>query len=107
MLVVWNVLLSKKIESAKEVFDRYPQAIHEESSPLHFPYGTYLYMTQGPEAAKKHFATTLQTRYPTTTALPSLFLTNQLGDWMEHAFWWEKKELHRQIDLFYRCVGKK
>lgn len=106
-LVVWNSLLNKKLSDAKAVFDKFPEAILQETSPLHFPYGTYLYMTQGKTAAMRHFNTVLETRYPPTTALPSLFLTGRLEGWMDHAFWWEKKELHRQIELFYRCVGKK
>jgi serine/threonine-protein kinase len=106
-LVVWNDLLNKRFESAKVVFDKFPEAIFQETSPLHFPYGTYLYMTEGKAAAMRHFGAVLETRYPPTTALPSLFLTGRLDGWMESAFWWEKKELHRQIELFYRCVGKK
>jgi serine/threonine protein kinase/tetratricopeptide (TPR) repeat protein len=106
-LVVWKALLHQKLEEAKAIFDRFPKEIQNENSPLHFPYGTYLYMTQGKEAAMHHFSQVLETRYPQTTALPSLFLTNRLKDWMSRGFWWEKKELHRQIDLFYQCVGKK
>ncbi len=106
-LVVWNALLSKKLTEAKAIFDQFPKAITQETSPLHFPYGTYLYMTQGKAAAMRHFNAVLDTPYPPTTALPSLFLTSRLRTWIEHAFWWEKKELHRQIELFYRCVGKK
>jgi serine/threonine-protein kinase len=106
-LVVWNALFQKRFADAKSVFDKFPEAIHQETSPLHFPYGVYLYLTQGAEAAQSHFAQVLETPYPPTTALPSLFLTNRLKDWMDRAFWWEKKELHRQIDLFYQCVGKK
>ncbi len=104
-LVVWSTLLAKKLDDAKAVFDQFPEAIQQETSPLHFPYGTYLYMVEGKEAAFRHFSSVLETPYPPTTALPSLFLTNRLEGWMEHAFWWEKKELHRQIELFYRCVG--
>jgi serine/threonine protein kinase/tetratricopeptide (TPR) repeat protein len=106
-LVVWNSLLNHKLKEAKEIFDQFPEAIHQESSPLYFPYGTYLYLTKGRDAAFRHFASALETTYPPTTALPSLFLTNRLQGWIDRAFWWEKKELHRQIDLFYRCVGKK
>lgn len=106
-LVVWKALLDKKFDSAKAVFDRFSKEVTEETSPLYFPYGTYLYITKGPEAATHHFLSALEARYPPTTALPSLFLTNKLEDWMENAFWWEKKELHRQIELFHRCVGKK
>lgn len=106
-LIVWKFLLNKNLEEAKKIFDRYPKAIFQENSPLHFPYGTYLYMSAGTTLAMRHFASVMETRYPTTTALPSLFLTNRLGNWMDQAFWWEKKELHRQIDLFYRCIGRK
>ncbi|HSX10460.1 MAG TPA: protein kinase [Chlamydiales bacterium] len=105
-VAVWNLLLQKKLTEAKGVFDKFSAVLSQESSPLHFPYGTYLYMTQGKAAATKHFSLVLETPYPPTTALPSLFLTNRLKGWMERAFWWEKKELHRQIELFYRCVGK-
>lgn len=107
-LVVWNHLIHKKLSEAKAIFDQFPDRVHQDTSPLHFPYGTYLYMTEGKEAALKHFGSVLETSYPPTTALPSLFLTNRLDEsWIEHAFWWEKKELHRQVELFYRCVGKK
>jgi tetratricopeptide (TPR) repeat protein len=105
-LTAWNLLVQQKLPEAKAIFDQFPEAIHQETSPLHFPYGTYLYLTEGPEAATHHFSLVLETPYPPTTALPSLFLTNRLKGWMERAFWWEKKELHRQIELFYRCVGK-
>jgi serine/threonine-protein kinase len=106
-VAVWKFLLQKKLAEAKAVFDQFPTVLNQENSPLHFPYGAYLYMTEGPEAATRHFSLVLETPYPPTTALPSLFLTNRLKGWMERAFWWEKKELHRQIELFYRCVGKK
>lgn len=105
-VAVWNFLLQKKWAEAKTVFDQFPAALSQENSQIHFPYGTYLYMTQGQEAAMRHFSLVLETYYPPTTALPSLFLTHRLKGWMERAFWWEKKELHRQIELFYRCVGK-
>lgn len=106
-LVVWHALLNKKLSEAKAVFDKFPEAILQETSPLHFPYGTYLYMTVGKAAAMRHFNAVLDTRYPPSTALPSLFLTGRLEGWMDRAFWWEKKELHRQIELFHRCIGKK
>jgi hypothetical protein len=107
-LVVWHYLLSGQLSSAKAIFQKYPpSALTQESSPLHFPYGTWLYLTQGKEAAVRHFASALETPYPPTTALPSLFLMGHTKQWSSVGFWWEKKELHRQIDLFQRCVGKK
>ncbi|MES2273678.1 MAG: protein kinase [Chlamydiota bacterium] len=109
-LEIWSHLLQKKLPLAKELFDQYPASLlNQETSPLHFPYGTWLYLSKGRDAAMHHFSSVLDTPYPPTTALPSYFLTGRIDDkkgWIEHAFWWEKKELHRQIDLFYRCVGK-
>lgn len=103
-LLVWHHLLKGELESAKRHFKKYPpSALHQESSPLHFPYGTWIYLTKGKAAALHHFAQALDTPYPPTTALPSLFLTGHT----KKGFWWEQKELHRQIDLFYRCVGKR
>jgi len=106
-LTVWNHLLNNKLAEAKVIFDKYSAILNEDTSPLHFPYGTYLYMAEGKAKAFRHFGSVLESPYPPTTALPSLFLTNRLKDCMDRGFWWEKKELHRQIELFYRAVGKK
>jgi serine/threonine-protein kinase len=110
-LEAWSYLLQNKLSEASLVFGRHPlEMLQKETSPLHFAYGTWLYMTQGPKTASLHFASVLDTPYPPTTALPSHFLTGLIDDekgWIEKAFWWEKKELHRQLDYFYRSVGRK
>lgn len=108
-LEIWCYLLTKKTAEAAAVFKKYSRAsFNLEDSPLHFAYGTWLYMTKGPQAASIYFNSTLETPHPPTTILPSYFLADRISDnWMKEAFWWEKKELHRQIDLFYQCVGKK
>lgn len=102
-LEAWALLLKKRWKEAKTLFEKHP--IEEESSPLHFAYGAFLYATQGKETAMRHFATVLETPYPQTTALPSHFLLGHIKEtWKQEAFWWEKKELYRQIDLFHRCI---
>jgi serine/threonine protein kinase/tetratricopeptide (TPR) repeat protein len=108
-LEIWAYLLTGKAAEASVIFKKFPRAsFNREDSPLHFAYGTWLYMTKGPETASLYFNSTLETPHPPTTILPSHFLADRLTDhWMKEAFWWEKKELHRQIDLFYKCVGKK
>ncbi len=64
-------------------------------------------MTEGADIASVYFNGVLETPYPPTTVLPSHFLAGRIDDdWINRAFWWEKKELHRQLDLFYQCVGK-
>jgi hypothetical protein len=108
-LEIWSYLLTGKAAEASVIFKKFPRAsFNLEDSPLHFAYGTWLYMTKGPETASLYFNSTLETPHPPTTILPSHFLADRLADhWMKEAFWWEKKELHRQIDLFYKSVGKK
>ncbi|HEY4255557.1 MAG TPA: hypothetical protein VGM34_04345, partial [Chlamydiales bacterium] len=107
---IWSLLLERKWKEAAAIFAMLPtNVLTHEQSPLHFPYGSWLYAAQGPKMGLSHFAGVLDTTYPPTTALPSYFLTGRIDEkkgWIEHAFWWEKKELHRQIDLFYRVIGK-
>jgi serine/threonine protein kinase/tetratricopeptide (TPR) repeat protein len=109
-LEAWSCLLQNKLPDAAALFKQAPPStLQKESSPLHFVYGAYLYLSEGKKAAMNHFNSLLDVAYPTTPALPSYFLTGRINDkagWIERAFWWEKKELHRQIELFYRCVGK-
>jgi serine/threonine-protein kinase len=106
-LEAWCALLQHRLADAETIFNKHSvAALNQETSPLHFVYGAWIYLSESPEAATRHFSLLLETPYPPTTALPSHFLTNRLDGWMGRGFWWEKKELHRQIDLFYRCVGK-
>ena len=110
-LVVWLFLLRKDLAKAEKVFDAYSTLqLTQELSPLYFPYGCYLYISESPEIAQAHFAAVLDTPYPPTTALPCHFLMGRINSkkgWIEKAFWWEKKELHHQLDFFYYSIGKK
>lgn len=110
-LEIWYYLLEKELKSAESIFRKYPStALSQETSLLHFPFGTWLYMAKGPKIARSHFASVIDTPYPPTTALPSHFLTGRIDDqkgWIERAFWWEKKELYRQLELFRSAVKKR
>jgi len=109
-LELWSFMLEKNWEKATALIKKIKLNSIQEDSPLHFPYGCYLYAQEGSKKALAHFAGVLDTPYPTTTALPSQFLTGRIDEkkgWIERAFWWEKKELHRQIDLFYKVIGKR
>jgi len=109
-LEIWFHLLHKQLKMAENILRTNPSIfLTQDTSPLHFPFGTWLYLAKGPKAAKKHFASALETPYPPTTALPSLFLSEQIDDkqgWIERALWWEKKELYRQLELFKSAIGK-
>jgi serine/threonine-protein kinase len=108
---VWYHLLQKRLKHSEAILRKHPSStLTQETSPLHFPFGAWLYLAKGPKTAKAHFASVLETPYPPTTALPSHFLAKRIDEkkgWIERAFWWEKKELYRQLELFYRAVGKK
>ncbi|MBF8262395.1 MAG: pknD [Parachlamydiales bacterium] len=109
-MVAWYYLLRRDFKIAGQIFKSYPASeLDLESSPLHFAYGCYLYMTEGPEIAQAHFSKILDAPYPCTAALPSHFLLGRIDSkkgWIQRAFWWEKKELHRQLDFFYDVIGK-
>jgi serine/threonine-protein kinase len=110
-LELWSLLLEKKWDEAEALIKKLKKnSFTEENSPLHFPYGCWLYIREGQNVALSHFSGALDTPYPATPALPSHFLTGRINEkegWIERAFWWEKKELYRQIDLFYKIIGKK
>lgn len=107
---LWYLLLQKQIKNAEIIFRKYPSTLlTQENSPLHFPFGTWLYLVKGPRMAKAHFSAVLDTPFPPTGALPSHFMSDRIDekkDWMNQAFWWEKKELHRLLELFHSVVGK-
>lgn len=107
---IWNHLLQKQFKAAEAILRKYPSTLlTQETSPLHFAFGTWLYLVKGPKLAKAHFAAVLDTPYPPTPALPSYFLSERIDEkkqWMKQAFWWEKKELYRQLELFHGAVGK-
>ncbi|MBM3183931.1 MAG: hypothetical protein FJZ64_01325 [Chlamydiae bacterium] len=84
-----------------------PSQISQEISPLHFPYGTWIYLTEGPKTAMAYFNSVIETPHPPTTALPSYFLTGRIDQKKEKTFWWEKQELSRQLDLFDQATGEK
>jgi serine/threonine-protein kinase len=110
-LIAWFYCMRRNWKAAGTLLNSYPlEAIKEEESPLFFPYACWLYGTEGPGSAKTHFSSVYDTPYPNTYALPSHFLLGRINGkkgWIERAFWWEKKELYRQLDFFYYSIGKK
>ena len=109
-LELWHYLLQKQLKNAEAIFRKYPSnLLTQENSPLHFPFGTWLYLVKGPRMAKAHFSAVLDTPFPPTAALPSHFMSDRIDEkkgWMIQAFWWEKKELYRLLELFHTVVGK-
>lgn len=102
-LNIWALLLKKKIEEAKPIFLKFKKEIKDDKSPLFFLYGILLYLEKGQKTATSHFLKFLETPYPKTPALLSHYLTEKMDKWLKHAFFFEKRELYRQLSLFYMC----
>ncbi len=95
-------LLQKKPKEAWEIFKKYPQEkLFQETSFLYPLYGFYLALTKGKQAALNHFATALDASFLPIHTLISSFLYGE----KKALFYWEKKQLHRQLFLFYFCLG--
>jgi serine/threonine-protein kinase len=105
---IWALLLEKNWQQAREVIYAYPvELLNKESTPLHFLYGCWLQGTEGREMALIHFMGLLHVAYPRSWTLASHELMGDLlqHGWFDKAFLWEKRELYRQLFLYYHCAG--
>jgi serine/threonine-protein kinase len=107
--MIASLLINKDLSSANEMLQSYPlELLNQETTPLHFLYGCWLYMTEGKEIAKIHFSGALEVSFPRTWSLGTHYLNGQLTEdsyWFKRAFMWEKRALYRQLILFYRIRG--
>ncbi len=106
---IWNYLLQDKVNEAGKLFNRYPpEVLHREGTLLHFLYGCHLYIIEGKEIAYLHFSGIFEVPYPKSWSLLGYFLEGKITDegvWGVKAFLWEKRQLYRQLALFYHCIG--
>lgn len=107
---IWALLLDKNWKLAGEMLYNYPlELLNKGSTPLHFLYGCWLLATEGKEMAMIHFTGLLHTSNPRSWTLASHYLLGDLQQdgWFDKAFLWEKRELYRQLFLYYHCAGDK
>ncbi|MCH9627072.1 MAG: Serine/threonine-protein kinase PknD [Chlamydiales bacterium] len=104
---IWAYLKEEKWTQAEELFDHYPmELLNQEGTLLHPLYGCYLYATEGEEIASIHFAGVIDTPFPRSWALLGHELTNKITEsvaWYSTSFLWERRQLFRQMTLFYQC----
>lgn len=104
-------LLEKNWQAAGQIFYEYPhELLNKEATLLHFLYGCWLRATEGEEISQVHFTGILNVPYPRSGALASHYLIGNLSiqsSWYPKAFLWEKKQLYRQLSLYYECAGEK
>lgn len=102
-------LLEKNWDAVAKIFSSYPdELLKKETFPLHFFYGCFLQATEGKEIAQVHFAGLLHSSYPRTWTLASHFISGNLSlsdPWFKKAFLWEKRQLYKQLFLYYYCKG--
>ena len=106
---IWAFLLEKNWQQAGEVMYTYPlELLNKGSTLLHFLYGCWLQGTEGREMAMIHFMGLLNVTYPRSWTLASHELMNELlqHGWFDKAFLWEKRQLYRQLSLYYHCAGE-
>lgn len=103
---IWACLLEKDWEKAGELLNAYPlEWLNRETSLLHFLYGCWLLVTEGKDLARIHFEGVLEIAYPRSWTLASHSIIGSLSDeWMQKAFAWEKRQLYRQLSLYYFCM---
>lgn len=106
---IWAYLLERNWEKAGEIFNLYPmEYLNKETSILHFLYGCWLQVTEGDEIAQIHFMGLLLVSYPRSWTLAGHYLIGHITEkshWFSQAFFWEKKQLYRQLALYYHCSG--
>lgn len=106
---IWALLLDKNIAKSGELLHQYPiELLSQETTILHFLYGCWLYLTEGKEIAYIHFAGIFESAYPRSWSLFSYYIKANVTDdlaWTSKLFLWEKRQLFRQLSLFYHCVG--
>lgn len=106
---IWALLLDKKWDEAGEMLHAYPlEVLTQDTSTLHFLYGCWLYVTEGVEIANIHFGGVFEVSYPRTWTLFSYYLKGKIQEgqgWVQKSFLWERRQLYRQLTLFYHCIG--
>jgi serine/threonine-protein kinase len=96
------LLLDNKLDLIKKIFKKFPkEKLKNDKSPLFPIYGLFLY-TQNRKKALKHLSYALETPYPKTPSLLSHYLNEKIKKWFDFAFFFEKRELYRQLSLFYK-----
>lgn len=105
---IWAYLLNKNWVAAGELLHHYPiEVLSQDTSLLHFLYGCWLYVTEGKDIADVHFSGIFEVPYPRTWALFGYYLHGKVLEnqgWISKSFLWERRQLYRQLVLFYSCI---
>lgn len=108
-LRIWSLLMERNWDQAGELLHSYPiELLSRETTLLHFLYGCWLLATEGQEIANIHFCSVLEAAYPRSWTLASHYIKGDINDdsvWFKRAFMWDRRQLYRQLSLYYWCLG--
>jgi tetratricopeptide (TPR) repeat protein len=108
-LIIWNALHYGDWNKASTLFNKYPiEALCKEKNILYFLYGCFLYSKEGEELSDIHFSGLLETPFPRSWSLASHYLSKKKKEntaWHSQSFLWERRQLYRQLQLYYTVVG--
>lgn len=108
--LIWAHLLEKNWEKAGKLLHTFPmELLTKDTTILFFLYGCWLNATGEKETAQKHFSSVLEVSYPRTWTLGNHTINGKITEgkrWFQKAFMWEKRELYRQLTLFYHCQNQ-
>lgn len=108
--VAESALWLNDMENLRNIFRSIPEErLLDEECHLFFPYGCYLAITQGVDAAMNHFESALDVPYPRTGLLGAYVLSGKIHlrpkGWLQRAFWYERDTLAKQLKLYAHLVG--
>jgi serine/threonine protein kinase len=108
-LYLQALLYTDNFDKADKIFSSFTkEELQQENTSIHTLYGCYLAHVEGKKAALKHFSSALESLFPSFTSLLGPFLLNKLSlQWDSQAFFFEKKELYRQLALYFHCLDNK
>lgn len=104
----WILIYKQRWEESSKIFQKYPlESLTQETSLLYTVYGCWLLACEGKEIAQIHFSSILDTSFPKTFCLLGHYLNRRFQDnqiWLQRAFSWEKRQLYRQLQLYFHIV---
>jgi serine/threonine-protein kinase len=101
IIIIKKALLENDLTKAEEMFEKYPKELTQDTSNISFLYSCFNLLTTG----KDSFITqNIALCFPNIASLGSIYLTDTKNPWLKHAFYFEKKELYKQLFIYYHCV---
>lgn len=104
----WLALLANQKELAGQILQQYPyEMLSQETSIFYFLYGCWLLVTEGPDIANVHLSGILDVSYPRSWALGTHYINGKITNeqrWFHQSFLWERRQLYRQLTLYYHCL---